>query len=142
MNTQEQKLAQQGLTSQTNPTKAATPLDLMGIIRYVVTLLIVLLVLVFAWRSVKKAHATMSTVRMPLDLVALESGAAGAMVHDYAGGLPTSGSTVRSVPAGSQPPSRASSRGRCRLRWKSATSSSANPKRSRRRSVALAERRS
>ena len=87
MNAQEQKLAQQGLTAQTSPKKAATPLDLMGIIRYVVTLLIVLLVLVFAWRSVKKAQAAMSTVRMPLDLVALESGAAG-HGHEYAGGLP------------------------------------------------------
>ncbi|HEY3832715.1 MAG TPA: flagellar basal-body MS-ring/collar protein FliF [Acidimicrobiia bacterium] len=89
MNAQEQKLAQQSLSSQTNPKKAATPLDLMGVIRYVVTLLIVLLVLVFAWRSVKKAHAAMGTVRMPLDLVALESGAAGAaLVNEYAGGLP------------------------------------------------------
>ncbi len=85
MDPQVQKLAQQSLTGAANA-KPASSLDLMGIVRYVVTLLIVLLVLIFAWRSVKKAQAAMGPVRIPLDLVALEAGPGG--THDYVGGLP------------------------------------------------------
>jgi flagellar M-ring protein FliF len=74
MNAQVQKLAQQSLTAASNTKKTATPLDMMAIFRDLITFLIVALVLLFAWRSVKKAQAAMGTVRMPLDLVALEGG--------------------------------------------------------------------
>jgi flagellar M-ring protein FliF len=89
MDSQIQKLAQQNLTNATNPKPLSSPLDLMAIVRYVVTLLIVGLVLLFAWRSVKKAQASMATVRTPIDIMALDPGATAMMgAHDYGGGLP------------------------------------------------------
>ncbi len=47
--------------------------QLLGLIRYVVTLLIIGIVLFLAWRSVKKAQLSMGPVRVPLDLAELES---------------------------------------------------------------------
>ncbi len=89
MDPQVQKAAQQSLNAATNTKTPAKALDLMGIVRYIVTLLIIALVLFFAWRSVKRAHATMGTVRVPLDLVALESGVLGSTgAGEYGTGLP------------------------------------------------------
>jgi flagellar M-ring protein FliF len=68
-----QKQAQTAFANATSPKAVATPLDLMGIIRYAVTLLIVGLVLFFAWRSVRKAQSALAPVRVPIDLAALEA---------------------------------------------------------------------
>lgn len=46
---------------------------LMSMVRYVVTFLVVGLVLFFAWRSVKKAHASRPPLRVPIDLRELEA---------------------------------------------------------------------
>ena len=47
--------------------------DMLGIARYLLTLLIVGLVLFFAWRAVKRAQLAMGPTRVPLDLAALEA---------------------------------------------------------------------
>jgi flagellar M-ring protein FliF len=47
--------------------------QMLGLVRYVVTLLIVGLVLFLAWRSIKKAQLAMSPLRVPLDLAELEA---------------------------------------------------------------------
>lgn len=66
-------LAKQHYDTLTKPPVAASPMDLMKIVRYVVTLLIVALVLLMARRSVKKAQLSFATSRVPLDLAALEA---------------------------------------------------------------------
>lgn len=79
------KVAQDQFKQSTTPKTTATPLDLMAIVRYVFTFLIVAVVLFLAWRSVKKAQLALGPVRVPLDLAALEAGSAG---PGYANELP------------------------------------------------------
>jgi flagellar M-ring protein FliF len=69
-----QQLAQDQFKHSTTPTTPAAPLDLLAMLRYVVTLLIIGIVLLLAWRSVKKAQTALGPVRVPLDLAALEGG--------------------------------------------------------------------
>ncbi len=67
-----QELAQSSFAKTAAPKTPESPLDIMGIARYIATLLIVAIVLFLAWRSVKKAQAAMTPTRTPIDLVALE----------------------------------------------------------------------
>ena len=46
---------------------------MMDLVRHVVTLLIIALVLFFAWRAIKKAEANRVPLRVPLDLRELEA---------------------------------------------------------------------
>lgn len=79
------KLAQDQFKQSTTPKPTAAPLDLMAIVRYAFTFLIVAIVLFLAWRSIKKAQLALGPVRMPLDLAALE---AGSPAGGYANELP------------------------------------------------------
>ncbi len=91
-NIQKQTIA--AFNAATSPQAPASALDIMGIVRYLVTFLIVGLVLFLAWRSVKKAQANLGPERVELDLAALESGL-GAQVPELA--------SVGSVPSGALP---------------------------------------
>ena len=46
---------------------------MLDLVRHVVTLLIIALVLFFAWRAIKKAEANRVPLRVPLDLRELEA---------------------------------------------------------------------
>lgn len=70
-NIQKQTIA--AYTASTTPAGAASSLDIMGIARYALTLLVVGLVLFLAWRSIKKAQAALPPTRVELDLAALEA---------------------------------------------------------------------
>jgi flagellar M-ring protein FliF len=59
----------------------ASQTQMLGLARYLATLLIVALVLFIAWRSVKKAQLAMGPMRVPLDLAELE--AAGLSTGSY-----------------------------------------------------------
>lgn len=66
--------AQKAQEQQQKTADAAKSQDfLLNAIKYIVTLLIVLMVLFFAWRSVKRSAAIMAPVRVPLDLRELEA---------------------------------------------------------------------
>jgi flagellar M-ring protein FliF len=52
---------------------AAAPNTMMDLVRHVVTLLIIALVLFFAWRAIKRAEANRVPLRVPLDLRELEA---------------------------------------------------------------------
>lgn len=52
---------------------ASSPNTMMDLVRHVVTLLIIALVLFFAWRAIKRAEANRVPLRVPLDLRELEA---------------------------------------------------------------------
>lgn len=60
-------------TASTTTAETANSLDVMGIARYALTLLVVGLVLFLAWRSIRKAQAALPPTRVELDLAALEA---------------------------------------------------------------------
>lgn len=65
---------QDAVAAQLSGAKAGANQDqMLGLARYVATLLIVGLVLFIAWRSVKRAQLAMGPTRVPLDLVELEA---------------------------------------------------------------------
>src|SRR5581483_2357807 len=66
--------AKAAAASTKNAQSAQSQNFLLNLLRYVVTLLIVALVLFFAWRSVKRAGVLSGPVRVPLDLRELEAG--------------------------------------------------------------------
>lgn len=68
------KEVQEAVAAQISGAKSgASQTQMLGLVRYVVTLLIVGLVLFIAWRSVKKAQLAMGPLRVPLDLAELEA---------------------------------------------------------------------
>ncbi len=76
---------QKALTEQiTGAAGAQSQNQMLGLVRYVVTLLIVGIVLFLAWRSIKKAQAAMGPMRVALDLAELE--AAGGLAGLGSGG--------------------------------------------------------
>jgi flagellar M-ring protein FliF len=91
-------LAQQQFHTATTPSTPATPLDMLGILRYVVTLLIIAIVLFLAWRSIKRAQLALGPMRVPLEYAALEAAGVGALGAGYAGEL-TSG-MAHELPSG------------------------------------------
>lgn len=66
---------------------AAAQTQTLGLVRYVATLLIVALVLFFAWRSVKRAQLAMGPMRIPLDLTEFDAFGRPLAVSNTAGEL-------------------------------------------------------
>jgi flagellar M-ring protein FliF len=65
---------QEAVAAQLSGAKSTASTDqLMGIVRYAATLGIVGLVLLLAWRAVKRAQLSMGPLRVPLDLAQLEA---------------------------------------------------------------------
>jgi flagellar M-ring protein FliF len=87
MDKQTVALAKKQFENATNPSSPTTPLDMLGMLRYVVTLLIVAIVLFLAWRSIKRAQLALGPMRVPLEYAALEAAGVGALGAAYAGEL-------------------------------------------------------
>ena len=78
--TQFDEATQEAIAAQISGAGAAQSQNqMLGLVRYVLTLLIVALALFIAWRSIKKAQANLGPLRVPLDLNELEAGTAGAL---------------------------------------------------------------
>jgi flagellar M-ring protein FliF len=65
--------AQKAAKEQLQAGSAAAPNTMMDLVRHIVTLLIIALVLFFAWRAIKRAEANRVPLRVPLDLRELEA---------------------------------------------------------------------